>query len=89
MDALRERLRGPPPLILDGGLGSALEARGVDISCSKLWSARLLCGSDAAEVKERAAVLRGVHLDFLRAGADVITTASYQVEERTRARRCA
>jgi len=58
-----------PPLILDGGLATALEARGFDLN-DPLWSARLLAEDPQA--------IRQVHQDFLAAGADVITTASYQ-----------
>ncbi|HET7277093.1 MAG TPA: homocysteine S-methyltransferase [Dermatophilaceae bacterium] len=61
---------GARPVVLDGGLATRLEARGNDLS-SHLWSARLLL-DDPAEVRE-------AHRDFLAAGAEVITTASYQV----------
>jgi homocysteine S-methyltransferase len=57
------------PVILDGGLSNALEARGHDLG-DELWTARLL--RDAPE--EIAAVHRGYFL----AGAEVATTASYQ-----------
>lgn len=56
--------------ILDGGLATELERRGCDIS-GPLWSARVL--DDAPEA------IRQLHLDYLRAGADCISTASYQV----------
>lgn len=57
------------PLLLDGGLATELEAAGHDLS-DELWSARLL--ADAPEAVVQA------HRAFLDAGADVITTASYQ-----------
>ncbi|MGH9586988.1 MAG: homocysteine S-methyltransferase [Acidobacteriaceae bacterium] len=56
--------------VLDGGLATELERRGCDIS-GPLWSARVL--DEAPDVIQR------VHLDYLRAGADCISTASYQV----------
>lgn len=56
-------------VILDGGLASALEAAGQRLD-DALWSARLL--RDAPES------IVAVHRAFLDAGADVITTASYQ-----------
>ena len=56
-------------LILDGGLATALEARGFDLN-HELWSARLLMDAPDA--------IRRVHRDYLEAGADCITTASYQ-----------
>ena len=56
--------------VLDGGLATELERRGVAIS-GPLWSARAL-----AEAPE--AVL-AVHRSYLDAGAQVLLTASYQV----------
>jgi len=55
--------------LLDGGLATALEARGCDLN-DRLWSARVLL--------ENPAVIREVNLDFLAAGADCIATATYQ-----------
>ena len=56
-------------VVLDGGLATALEERGCDL-VDELWSAKILL--------EAPELIRGVHLDYLRAGADCITTASYQ-----------
>ena len=61
------RLQGR--IVLDGGLATALEARGHDLN-DDLWSAKVLLEDPDA--------IRDVHLDFLRAGADCITTATYQ-----------
>lgn len=58
------------PVLLDGGLATRLEARGHDLS-DTLWSARLLI--------ENPDEIRAVHEDFFSAGAQVATTASYQV----------
>ena len=58
------------PVVLDGGLATLLEKRGHDLS-SDLWSARLL--RDDPQAIERA------HREFFAAGAEVATTASYQV----------
>ena len=55
--------------ILDGGLATELEQRGADLR-DPLWSAKLLL--DAPDL------IRAVHRDYSQAGADVITTASYQ-----------
>ncbi len=55
--------------MLDGGLASELELAGCDLD-DPLWSARALL--TAPEAVEEA------HLAFLRAGADVIITATYQ-----------
>lgn len=56
-------------VVLDGGLATALEARGHDLD-DPLWSARVLL-DDPEEVG-------AVHAAYLRAGADCIATATYQ-----------
>jgi homocysteine S-methyltransferase len=56
-------------MILDGGLATALEARGCDLN-DELWSAKVLF--------EEPDLIRQVHHDFFAAGADCTTTASYQ-----------
>jgi len=61
---------GAGPVILDGGLGTLLEARGNDVSTS-LWSARVLW-EDPGEVE-------AAHAEFFAAGAQVAITGSYQV----------
>ncbi|MFD8500850.1 homocysteine S-methyltransferase [Amycolatopsis sp. NPDC059657] len=58
------------PLVLDGGLSNQLAAAGCDLS-GALWSARLLLDDPGAVI--------GAHEAYFRAGADVVTTASYQV----------
>ena len=65
-------------LISDGGLATELEARGHDLS-DDLWSARLL-----TEAPEE---IVAVHDAFLRAGAQIATTASYQASFEGFARR--
>ncbi|GBG34584.1 Homocysteine S-methyltransferase 2 [Hondaea fermentalgiana] len=57
-------------LVLDGGLGTALEARGLELTGDSLWSARLL--------KDDPKVIEDVHAAFYEAGAQVVTTATYQ-----------
>lgn len=56
-------------LVLDGGLATALEAKGCDLD-DPLWSARVLLDASAR--------IREVHREFLDAGADCVTTATYQ-----------
>lgn len=65
---LRERLASEV-LLLDGGLATRLEDRGVDLS-GHLWSARIML--------EDPAQIAGAQRDFLLAGAQVVTTATYQ-----------
>jgi len=60
------------PLVLDGGLATSLEARGHDLS-GALWSAQLLLDNPAA--------IEEVNYSHALAGADVISTASYQVSQ--------
>ncbi|MDJ0344712.1 homocysteine S-methyltransferase [Streptomyces sp. H10-C2] len=57
------------PLVLDGGLSNQLAAQGCDLT-DPLWSARLL--ADAPEQIEAA------HAAYVRAGAQVLITSSYQ-----------
>lgn len=56
--------------VLDGALATELERRGHDLS-GPLWSAQV--------IEQDPASIVAVHLDYLRAGADCITTASYQI----------
>lgn len=58
------------PLVLDGGLGSHLEASGHDLS-GELWSARILRDDPDAVV--------AAHRDYFAAGAQIAITASYQL----------
>ncbi|MFR9728227.1 homocysteine S-methyltransferase [Saccharopolyspora sp. MS10] len=57
------------PRILDGGLATALEARGADLS-GGLWSARYLVDAPDKIV--------ATHEDFFAAGAEVAKSAGYQ-----------
>jgi homocysteine S-methyltransferase len=56
--------------VLDGAMATELERRGADIS-GPLWSAHVL--------HHYPETITAVHLDYLRAGASCISTASYQV----------
>lgn len=58
-----------PFLILDGALATELENRGADLN-DDLWSAKILL--------EQPELIYQVHMDYLKAGADIITTATYQ-----------
>jgi len=57
------------PLILDGGLSNVLEEFGCDLN-HELWSAKLLIDQPELIIK--------AHLAYLRAGAQCLTTSSYQ-----------
>jgi homocysteine S-methyltransferase len=56
-------------LVLDGALATELERRGADLR-DPLWSAKVLL--------EDSDLIRQVHFDYFKAGADVATSASYQ-----------
>lgn len=56
-------------LLLDGGLSNQLEAQGCDLS-DALWSARLLADGPGQ--------IEAAHTTYVRAGAQVLITASYQ-----------
>lgn len=58
------------PLTIDGGLGTLLESRGLDLS-GGLWSARVL--------EEHPDQVRAAHESFFHAGADLAISGSYQV----------
>ncbi|KAK9287819.1 hypothetical protein L1049_016261 [Liquidambar formosana] len=55
--------------VIDGGLATELERHGANLN-DPLWSAKCLLSSPQ--------LIRRVHLDYLDAGANIITTASYQ-----------
>ena len=82
MDLIAEYLAATPlragTLVLDGALATELESRGADLR-DALWSAKVLI--------EDPALIRDVHRDYLRAGADIVTTATYQASFEGFARR--
>lgn len=67
--SLSDYFNGQKIIVLDGGLATELENRDCNID-GPLWSARLLIDKPEA--------IQQLHLDYLEAGADIITTASYQ-----------
>lgn len=69
MNVIEERLAVQDVIVLDGAFATEIEARGFSVN-DALWSAKALF--------ERPDLVREVHLDYLRAGADVVTSASYQ-----------
>lgn len=56
-------------LVIDGALATELERRGCNLK-DELWSAKILL--------EQPDVIKNVHLDYFKAGADCAITASYQ-----------
>jgi len=76
---LRERIRAAherraPPLILDGALGTELDARGFPTPLP-LWSARALL--------ERPALVAEIHRDYAAAGAELLTANTFRTQRRS------
>ena len=65
------------PLLLDGGMGRELRFRGVETPPT-IWSADALISAPE--------VVRQIHLDYILAGADTITTNTYGIIRRDLAR---
>ena len=68
-------LSQPHKLILDGATGTELNRRGVDTGLP-LWSANALMND------RDASILQQIHEDYLRAGADIITTNTFRTHRR-------
>ena len=69
-----ERLRGGGRLVLDGGTGSELQRRGVDVL--QQVTKRLKAWSAVANLTHPD-VVHQVHQDYLRVGADIITSNNF------------
>lgn len=69
MGRFKELLEKNEYVILHGALGTELEYRGYDVS-GKLWSAKYLL--------ENPQYIKDIHKDYIRAGADLVTTSTYQ-----------
>ena len=67
-DIVKERLDGGEVVLLDGAISTEIEKRGVPMD-QLVWSGM---GS-----KIGSETLLGVHKDYIRAGADVITTNTF------------
>ena len=68
MDAIAQRLAEGAAVVLDGGMGTELEARGVPMD-DDAWSA--VANLEHADVVER------VHEEFIRAGAEVVIANTF------------
>ena len=68
MEALQRRIDDGEVILLDGATGTELERRGVTMH-SDVW-----CG---AAVHTHPDVVRQVHEDYIRVGADIITTDTF------------
>ena len=73
---IMSRLKQGDTILLDGGTGSELHRRGVNVS--KGASAEGGAGAwSAPAVEDAPEILRQIHEDYRRAGADLITANSY------------
>ena len=68
-----KRLTQPKPILLDGAIGTELERRAVDVGLP-LWSANALITAPQ--------VLRQIHTDYLRAGAEILTANTFRTHRR-------
>ena len=71
-----DRLTRGDVILLDGGTGSELQRRGVEVLHGSGETRRLAAWSALANV-EAADVVRQVHTDYLRVGADAIISNSF------------
>ena len=67
-DELRERLLSGGTIVLDGGTGTELQRRGVPMS-TEVWC--------ALASRSHPEVLRGIHEDYIEAGAEVIIANTF------------
>ncbi len=68
MTTISERLKDSRPILLDGATGTELQSRGVPMN-SVAWS--------GLAVATHPDVVREVHLDYIRVGAEVIITNTF------------
>lgn len=78
MNPITSILERYPVLIIYGALATELERRGCDLK-DELWSAKILL--------EQPEIIKQIHLDYFKAGADCAITASYQATVEGFARR--
>lgn len=69
INPIEEMLKNQRMVIVDGAMATELEGKGCNLN-DTLWSAKVL--------KENPALIKEVHTDYYKAGADVAITASYQ-----------
>ena len=67
------------PLLLDGATGTELHRRGVNTGLP-LWSANALLNDQDSQT------LKQIHLDYLNAGADIITANTFRTHRRSLAK---
>ncbi len=73
------RLAQPAPILLDGATGTELHRRGVDTGLP-LWSANALLDEQGRQILKR------IHLDYLEAGAEILTANTFRTHRRALAK---
>ncbi|MGY8997679.1 MAG: homocysteine S-methyltransferase family protein, partial [Alphaproteobacteria bacterium] len=68
MPSLQERLDNGDVLIIDGGMGTELERRGVEMD-GAAWA--------GAVAREHPEAIKAIHREFIDAGADIIIANTY------------
>jgi S-methylmethionine-dependent homocysteine/selenocysteine methylase len=71
------RLAAGDHLLLDGATGSELQHRGVNVSKGMASDGSVLGAWSATAMVDAPEVVRAIHEDYLRVGADIITANSY------------
>jgi S-methylmethionine-dependent homocysteine/selenocysteine methylase len=72
---IRDRLATGAPLVLDGAMGSELQRRGVWVSHGA--TADKLGAWSATAMRDAPEIVRAVHEDYFKVGADIATTNSF------------
>lgn len=70
MNRFTARLGAKRIVVLDGGFATEVESRGFPLTTA-LWSGQA--------VAERPDLVRAIHADYARSGAEILTAASYQL----------
>jgi S-methylmethionine-dependent homocysteine/selenocysteine methylase len=76
LEALRDSLDRGELIVMDGGTGTEVRDRGIDLTVP-LWSATALLSHEGREA------LADVHEDFIRAGAGIIITNTFRTHRNT------
>ncbi len=78
LKSIQERLREKPVVLLDGAMGTELFRRGIETRLP-VWSAQALV--------THPGVVREIHQDYIRAGAEIITANTFRTTTRTLAKK--
>ncbi len=74
VEKFKKELKKGKVIILDGGMGTEIKARGGKTTLP-LWSAEILL--------KNPNLVKQIHLDYIKAGAEIITTNTFRTTKRT------